>query len=138
LKPGAAPAGECGALHEIELPHQAIAASRAWGVPALGEADLDFVEDQPLLGLGGFASEVQNEQPGPVGFDRVQVEVNPAFGNNAPSAAPLKRSTGRREAEDFLPSPVQQVEAMGLFDQSPAAMSPPSSASATTHERFPS
>jgi hypothetical protein len=85
-------------------------------VPALGEPDPDFLEQQPLLGFSGVAGEVQNEKPGPVGFDRAQGEVDPALENNAPSAAPLKRSTGLAEAEDFLPSLVQQVQALGLFN----------------------
>ncbi len=90
-------------LDEVEFPHQAITASRALGVPALGEADLDFLKDQPLLGLGGFTSEVQDEQPGPVGFDRAQMEVNPLLGDDSSPILPLKRSTGPVEAEDILP-----------------------------------
>jgi hypothetical protein len=107
-------------------------------MPPLREAHPDLLKDQPLLGLGGFAGEVQNEQPGSVGFDRAQVEVDPALGNNAPSTAPLKRSTGPVEGEDFLPVRIQEVEAVGLFDQSPAGMPPPSSAIATAHEQSPS
>jgi hypothetical protein len=89
-------------LNDVELPNQAIAAYRASGVPALGEADLDFLKDQPLLGFSGLASEVQDKQPGPVGFDRVQVEVNPLLGDNTSRISPLKRSTGPVTAEDIL------------------------------------
>jgi hypothetical protein len=103
LKPSAAPACERGGLNEVELSNQAITASRTSGVPALGEANLDFVEDQPLLGLGGFTGEVQHEQPGPVGFDWIQVEVDPLLGDKTSRIPPLQCSTGPMEAEDILP-----------------------------------
>jgi hypothetical protein len=107
-------------------------------MPPLREAHPDLLKDQPLLGFSGVAGEVQNKQPGPVGFDRVQVEIDPLLGYKTSPTTPLKRSTGLVKAKDFHPSLIQQVQAMGLFDQSPAAMSPPSRASAATHERFPS
>ena len=91
-------------LNEVELPHQTITTSRALGVPALGEADLDFLKDQPLLGFSGVASEVQGKQSGPVAFDRAQVEVNPLLGDDTSRITPLKRSAGLVEAEDIPPS----------------------------------
>jgi len=91
-------------LDDIELPHQAITAPRATGVPALGEADLDFLKDQPLLGFSGVTSEVQDKQPSPVAFDRVQVEVKPLLGDDTSRITPLKRSAGLAEAEDIPPS----------------------------------
>ena len=125
-------------LDDVELPHQSIAAPRASGVPAPGKANPNFVEDQPLLGFSGFTSEVQDKQPGPVGFDRAQMEVNPLPGDYTSPIPPLKRSTGPVEPEDILPVRIQEVEATSLFDQRASAMSPPSCAAATAHERFPS
>jgi hypothetical protein len=125
-------------LDDVELPDQAIAASWASGVPALGEANPDLLKDQPLLGFSGLASEVQDKKSGPVGLHRAQVEVNPVLGDNAPSTTPLKRSTGPGEAEDFPPPPIQQVEAVGLFDQRARLMPTPSSAASTSHELSPS
>jgi hypothetical protein len=107
-------------------------------VPALGEADPDLLKDQLLLGFGGFTGEVQDEQPGLVGFDRIQVEINPYLWDKTSRPPPLKRSTGPVEAKDMLPPPIQQIEAMRLFDQRASAMPTPSSASAITHELSPS
>ena len=90
-------------LNDVELPHQAITASRASGVPAPAEADLNFLKDQPLLGFGGLASEVQNEQSGPVRLDRAQVEVNPLLGDKTSRTPPLQPSTDPMEAEEVLP-----------------------------------
>jgi hypothetical protein len=90
-------------LNEVELPHQTIAASRASGVPPLAEPDPNFLKDQPLLGFGGLASEVQDKKPGPVRLDRAQVEIDPLLGDKASQVPPLKRSTGPVEAEEVLP-----------------------------------
>jgi hypothetical protein len=90
-------------LNEVKLPDQTIAASRAPGVPPLAEPDLNFLQDQPLLGLSGLASEVQDKKPGPVRLDRAQSEIDPFLGDKASGTPPLKRPTGPVETEDILP-----------------------------------